>query len=371
MKIDFIDQMVADGRIRKEAAAGIYRDAEIFVKEAGVPDAITQRANQVAPYVAGLLGMGAMYAHDKIQSHKEKKQMLKMLDKVVSKYTDDKDQAKAKARFDEIAKISPTAARSEPLMFKMVDSRLNEGISSEDAQRLALLEMAASKGSRPFGIPKMGSVPTISEHAAGSIYADVYIMAKVASLRSKFTEGAKKVLGPNFIPLLAVMSLTPALVGIGGGVAKMVSDAKTKKELEGKLEESFQKAIEMSDPEKEPLRQEPEKARQAFQALTHFAPHVATQPDAARSFMTKIISYDQGITTGDARDLSEIEKNLASVAQGGSFVQGFSATGKAIGLGPLTQKAVSEAAEPSVSDMKMRMSAELAGQRAGQMAFGF
>jgi hypothetical protein len=62
--------------------------------------------------------------------------------------------------------------------------------------------------------------------------------------------------------------------------------------------------------------------------------------------MNKIVSYDQGIATGDVRDLSEIQKNLSNASPEHPFVAGFSAFSKGVGLPAVAQKAVEKGVEP-------------------------
>lgn len=121
--------------------------------------------------------------------------------------------------------------------------------------------------------------------------------------------------------------------GLGLGLVRHGVAQIDKKELEKKLKKSFEEALRMGPSDQDPLHQDIGKARQAFQTLVHFAPHVACDPSAARAFMNKLVSYDQGILTSDVKDLTEIERNLHQ-AKGDStpFMSGFSSGSEAFGL---------------------------------------
>jgi hypothetical protein len=68
---------------------------------------------------------------------------------------------------------------------------------------------------------------------------------------------------------------------------------------------------------------------------------------AARSFMNKIVSYDQGIDAGTIKELSEITKNLSSTTSVSPFLSGFGVGASLTGL----HKAVSGAMEDVSKDM--------------------
>lgn len=308
-------------------------------------------AKVVAPFVLGGLGLGGAYLHGKLVDHRNKAKTLETRQSVVRSFDDPKDQEKAQARFDEIVEIAPSAAKSQPFMKKMVSDRLHMGLSSEDAQRLAILESNA-KPRQSTLIPKVAS---IRPHVAGEICADVYLTVKTAAPNMKWL-GDK--LSGNTAKMLALFTIPGLSMAAVGGASKMISDKLDRKKLEEGLEKSFQRAMDTSDPDKEHLKSNPEKARQAFQAMAHFAPHVAVQPDAARAFMSKIVAYDQGINVGDIRDLSEIEKNLSSSGPSKSFLQGF-----AQATAPTIARTL---ADPYASDYGDRVKEDLSKQRASE-----
>jgi len=138
----------------------------------------------------------------------------------------------------------------------------------------------------------------------------------------------------NILRNAAVLAPVAMAGGAGAGLAKHMISLSDKKKLEARLKESFDTAMRMSDPEVEPLYSQPDKARQAFETLSHFAPHVASEPAAARAFMNRIVSYNQGIPTLDVKELTDIERNLAQARPSSTpFMSGFAGGAQALGLG--------------------------------------
>lgn len=354
MRFDWLDEMVADGRLEKTAADRIYSEANSLIEKlAKSEEEIMALSKKIAPWIAGALGVGGALVYDKVRDASDGKKIMANLASIVNKFDKDEDKEKAKARFEEIGKISPNVAMNENLASKLVHTRLHDGLSAEDAQRLALLELNyRSSGiipSRIFsGGPKMASDDSVTPAEVGSVYADAFLVVKTASLASGFNLFKNKAL-TDWAKAFALLTSVPLGVAAVGGAVKHVTSKIDKKEMDEKLRASFDTAVERSDHEREPLKDNPEKARQAFQALAHFAPHVAMQPDAARHFMSKVVSYDQGITTGDARDLSEIESNLRDIKEQNPFIEGFKNTAKGLGI-PKTLEGGFEQASRHYSD---------------------
>jgi hypothetical protein len=118
------------------------------------------------------------------------------------------------------------------------------------------------------------------------------------------------------------------------------------KNREEKLRNSFLEAMKRSDPGKEPLHANKDKAMQAFQTLTHFAPNVAADPEAARAFMLNLISMDQGVQVGAIKDLSEIEKNLKATKSKQPFLEGLQVGTEFAGMPSALGKATGELMSP-------------------------
>lgn len=245
---------------------------------------------------------------------------------------------KAKARLYEIARVAPHVTLNHELVKSLIKKRLHTGLSLEDKQLLAIMQNQFHQGNLNSFIPQMPMAKV------GSILADVAII-KEAAVPSGFKNTAK---------YLGVLSAIPVLSALTTGAINQGLSTLKQRKLKENLEESFSKAIGMSDPDREPLLQNKEKARQAFSTLTHFAPHVALDPQAARAFMNKIVSYDQGVDAGTVKELSEITKNLSHGSSEHPFVSGF-ALGSTItkmpdiiggGLGTVSRHLAEDAVSP-------------------------
>lgn len=371
MKLEWVNEWVEKGLLTKEAGDRVNAHATEFVKEANKVETADALARRLAPWVAGALGIGGLAVYDKVQDYKDKKKILENQATIMNMFEQQKDKEKAKARYEELTRVSPIAAINTNLAKSLVQTRLHSGLSTADHQRLALLEAHAKKNRNYKGqnyLAKTGSAEGIRPEVMSDLLADVYIMSKEAGLKDRAFKLFNNETIKNWVTGIALMtgaSLTAA--SIGGGV-RAFGDYKDKKKLQQDLEESFQIAVERSDAEKEPLRDNPEKARQAFQALAHFSPRVATQPDAARSFMTRIVSYDQGINAGDIRDLTEIEKNLSNASQESGFVAGFKDVARGTGLTPLFQRGVVDAGKPMSGAVSQSMQSGIDDMRDMEIA---
>ena len=137
------------------------------------------------------------------------------------------------------------------------------------------------------------------------------------------------------------------LVATGAGMVNHFKAKSDQKELADRLEVSFSTAMKESHPENELLRENPVAARKAFETLTHFSPGIATEPRAARSFIHKILSYeDAALHTDDIKGLVDVEKNFQAVANTQSpFFSAFAATGKIVGL----DKSIAQGSDAMVS----------------------
>jgi len=359
MRLDWVDDWVERGLLTKEAGERVNAYTTDFVKEATKVDTSMELAKKIAPWVVGVLGIGGMAVWDKIEDYKDKKKILENQSTIIDMFQQQKDRDKAKARFEELVRVSPTAAANMNLAKNLVQTRLHSGLSTDDHQRLALLEAHAKKNRNYKGqtyLAKTGSAEGgVSPKAMSDMLADVYVISKTAGVKdSVFKLLSNKTIKDWAIGIGLITSASLTASAIGGGV-RSYNEYKDKKKLEADLERSFTIAIERSDPEKEPLRDNPEKARQAFQALAHFSPRVATQPDAARSFMSRIVSYDQGINAGDIRDLTEIEKNLLNSVKENPFVAGFKDVARGTALTPLFQYGVQESSKPFAKTLSRSM----------------
>lgn len=164
--------------------------------------------------------------------------------------------------------------------------------------------------------------------------------AEESEKQKKKIEGLSQKSGPTFrtagniLKNVAVLAPLALAGGVGSGAFKHYMASRDKKKLEQDLKNSFDTAMRMSDPHHEKLHANPERAREAFETLVHFAPGVAMQPSAARNFMSKIVDYGLGIPPEDVKALSDIQKNISqSKPDSTAFLSGFSSGTEALGLG--------------------------------------
>jgi len=301
------------------AAPDVGKNIELLLEKSKKPMAIIG-AGLTASYLLPILAT-AFKTH--LEEKNLKKKVIENAGALQLTFKNDKD--KALARFRELASISPQAASNLQLSKTLIGNNLHSGFSNETAQRLAVLQSQYTK-------PKAGEdfMKQISLEKSGSIAGDIYIIQSL--FESEKTAGD--------MGRAAWLAAVPLGIGAGIGVVNVFINKHEQGKLKNSLETSYRAAFNID--KNDPIHGEKEKALKAFQALSHFAPHVAVQPEAARAFMNKLVSYDQGLMTSDIKELSEIEKNLHSVKSPGAFAEGFSASGKMVGMPKLTAGAIEE-----------------------------
>lgn len=370
MRFPWLDKMVEDGLLTKEASDRIETDCSQITKEAGSGKQITSALEQlvkklqalnnqyakaqkvVAPSFAermsasmattlgsvipaGIAGaVGAHLVHKGQLAGSESK-LQEVKESVIGsdRFTDDKTKAKAEARFNELASIAPHVAMNLPLAQKIVEHKLQKGFSDDDFQNLAKMQQKYTPdlGKQLDYIPKQAG---LSEEKVGEILADVYQITKIAAPKDLATS-IKRVLALSSIPILG---------GIGVGLANAYIAHRDEKELGKKLEDSYRKALAADNDQGEMLRGKKDRAREAFQALTHFAPQVAAEPSAANAFMAKMVAYDQGFNVSDIKELSEIQRNLHQIAPPlPHAITGFVGGTKSLGLSKAVEEGMSAA----------------------------
>jgi hypothetical protein len=343
MQYTWLEQMVKEGQVRKEAAAKIYDECQSLVKQSNAdPGAIKGPGHGLLTMVmmggmlggAGVLAAGANKAYQHLAVYP---QMKKTMDanlahlKSLPEFADYHD--KVSARVKEISQIAPVVALNKNLLERMVRRTLHEGLSDDDVDKLALLQSQHTPklDEQREMIKKLGSV---RPEVVGTILADVHHITKTA----KVDWGKAWKSGKDYAQVLALMTGIPLLGGAVTGAVNAAGRALDNHKLKKNLENSYTEALKLSDPDKEPLHAEPEKARQAFEALAHFSPHVALQPQAARAFMSKIVSYNQGMNISDVKDLTEIERNMAQKTPN-AFMHGLVEGSKHLGISEGTSQA--------------------------------
>jgi hypothetical protein len=392
MQYAFLEKLAADGHISASDKGRIYGTcSEIMSKVAfknpfgkktpswkDVGEAWAEQAKHPLTRVllpAGIVGGLAYAASNRIASKEAKSinickiNLMKHPD--FSAYPE-----KTEARFDEIAKIAPAVAAKPELALRLVRGSLHSGFTTEDVQRLAQLQATYEKNIFSSTSPAEAVQKALSKKAsalpsadAGRIAATVVQILSEAGLgdlkktatlpwkRSGFdkaTNIAKQVLTTG-----AIVSGFGALVGLGTGAINQAADIYKSKQKDIKLRASFAEAMKRSDPSREPLHSEPEKAWKAFQTLAHFSPNVASDPEAARSFMNTLVSGGLGMNVDLLKGLSEIEKNLKTVRPENPFLKGFQAGAETAGmqsaLGDVTKSVLDPFVEHGTSEIKREM----------------
>jgi len=372
VRFAWLEQLVENGSLTKEARDRIYRDCGSIVKEASSPqgaEALQKLREAMLQAVSGgvALGIGAIAgkSYDAFAKSRQiaglQKELLDSKKKILEMPDFAADPAKAEARFNEIAKLAPHVAMSDSVMPRLMKRVFESGLSDDDADRLALLQAHHQTNSKEMKqlTSKLGSAQLPLE-TAGSILADVYCITKTAAPELSKTRDFLR----NYFHTVASIAGASLLGGVATGAVTAAKAIRDKKVLEKALNESFTKAIEMSDPESEPLHQNKEKAREAFLALAHFAPHVAMQPQAARAFMSKTVAYDQGMHVGDIKDLTQIESNMGQyLPKASPFMRGLAAGSQALGLGKAVERATDTAVSPFSDLYRQEMNKELKLER--------
>ena len=157
--------------------------------------------------------------------------------------------------------------------------------------------------------------------------------------------------------------MVPLVAGGLTGIGKTLVNFKQKKELEKNLNTSFDQALSGKDDYSRGLREKKDMARAAFETLVHFAPDVATQPSAAKSFMHKMVVIggpEVGLTTSDIKDLADIQRNVTQSKGEHPFTSGFSSASRMMGLSNLTSDTMKGTSQPLIDQSQEFARAHLA-----------
>lgn len=341
MQYAWLEKLAASGQVREEVKDAIYKDCSyIFSKFAGLGllkdrpfmnKYLRETGESVLKYApvaiwGGLSWTAANKGLDKILSVMDYRKVMKTREKIskdpeFSKYKD-----KALARFDEIGRVAPNLLLKEDFVRPYIASHLHSGFTPTDLERLAIIQLStASSKYRDLETPleeRMAKKATVSPVTQAQILADVLCIVKEAAPRSASASASAVGIAKQLFGTLAAVSAAHALVGVGTGAINVLQRKHQAEQLKQKLESSYTTAMRRSDPMREPLHENKDKARQAFETLVHFAPHVATNPSAARAFMNSMVSHDLGTSIGSVKELSEIERNISTIEKQHPFLEG-------------------------------------------------
>jgi len=188
----------------------------------------------------------------------------------------------------------------------------------------------------------MSKKASVSAEKLGKIYADVICIMESRGVDKLASEAGAF---SKFFETLAIAAGVGATAGVGMGTVNYVNSKLNARNLREELQKSFNEAMKRSHPTDEPLHANKDKARQAFETLVHFAPNVARDPSAARGFMNSMIRYNLGTDPGVVKELSEIERNIASIKPMNPFVEGFSSGAKMMDIGKSVSKVTGDVAK--------------------------
>jgi len=123
--------------------------------------------------------------------------------------------------------------------------------------------------------------------------------------------------------------------------------------MKRKLSASFEAAMGSKDEVGTTLRSEKAQAREAFDTLSHFAPGVASQPTAAKSFMSKMISIGGAgahLTTDEVKSLAHTQ-DFINKGKLSPFSEGFGYGVGSIGLQGAMSKGLTGASDAMSEQM--------------------
>lgn len=392
MKLPWLDILVKEGHVRPQVRDQICSDCELLLKTAKTRaqavreaeqrveqafDRFGEKAKELyenhktlviggSAFLGNVLGQKVTnWFRGKAQTKAQIQAITAIRNTIKTHPAFSGDPAKAEVRYLELVKIAPSLAVNPHIALPLVKEKLNSGFNAIDIQNLAIIQSnyqpnATAQGSMtskllssqaPF--PKVASDTSGAQslEKVGSTLATIVYMYKEAGVSLQTLGRAAQ----NAL----VLSAIPVLGGIGVGTVKHVMGSRDKKTLQAKLEESFNRAIHLSDPDKDSLKQNKEKARQAFQILAHFSPHVALEPHAAKSFMSKLVEYDSKVQVDDIKHLSEIQRNYDSSKSGLPFFEGLAAGSKALGLESSLKSSLSGVSEPLSDEIKSLVKKDL------------
>lgn len=400
MRISWLDSLEKEGHISKEAKAEIYRDCWAIIGSAGdiektaaqnpfppppgegnakrkaemgkqpspsnpavgskkkpsgildtlddVPDDFgraLQLWNIYQPAIAlGLAGVkGVLHVAEPYRLHGDLDTNRKKLDSDPDFNKSERNLAKAHARFNEIASLAPSVAQDYDLTKKVLMPRLHSGLTDQDAISLGGLQRNFLAGTTR---KQVGLRNFLNEKQTFQTQRDLSIslrkQAESLATVSGLAKEAKISVG-RLLTQIGLVAGIPAAGGVGLGLYKQHRYEKDQNELKDRLEKSYKSLLKAEGDAGDRFRENPAKTREAFEVLSHFAPLVAVQPTAARSYVTNLLSTgsEHGATPEVIKTMTEVQKNISNSHQK-PFEEGFVSGAKGLGLSTALSEATKE-----------------------------
>lgn len=395
MRFDWLNDMVGEGLIRDAAAQTIMEDCRSFAKQANAASETTSLLEDIG---TGLAGGAGMFLFDKLlrsgvkkyNMHTDLKGMRKTKEMLMQDPQLASDKGKTEARFRELIQYAPALAVDPEKAIRVVKQHLNKGFNDNDIEKLQALQTMMGGGATSAGadsgysdvfdyehglknkMMKEASVESPREaQLMGSLAFDIYqIQTTALTKEAGIFDRIGKYLGKNEESINRLKDLgsismmqaaVPAGIGLVAGTGAFIKNKVDQKRFKDKLEQSFTTALRESDPERSLIRENPAHARKAFETLAHFAPNVAAEPRAAKTFMEKMLGYESmGVQPSDVKDLVDIEKNFQQGAnRPNPFFSAFSATGKTLGLDKTVNQGLSAASKPYLDEQEQHIRQDL------------
>lgn len=362
--------------------AGIAKKKSILDK-VDIPDQMVdalQLWNFAQPFIAlGLAGTkGVLHLAEPHRLHGDLHRNRARLDNEPMFNKSERDLAKAHARFNEIASLAPSVAQDYDLTKKLLEKRLHSGLSDADSISLAGLQRSFHNkptrkqvALRDFLNKKQTFQSqrdlSISLRKKAEALGTISLLGKEAGIfpKSLFTEigrqashggSGKSQAGISAKRLLTQIGLVagiPAAGGAGLGAFKHHQYKKNQEELQGRLENTFNKIMKEKGDNGDLFRSRPQEAREAFEVMSHFAPLIAVQPTAAKSYVRTLIDGGlmHGATPEVIKTMTEVQKNIAH-SQVAPFEEGFVAGAKGMGLSSALSEATKEVGRGMATDIE-------------------
>lgn len=348
MKITWLENLEKQGHISEQAKALIYQDCEELVagdlhkvaEGAYTMSAEMQSTIGMLPVVlpaVQLAGMGYSALKGLVETpltiSKVNKNRL-AIDKDPLFNKTETDLSKAHARFNEIADLAPTVASDYGTAQKLISKRLHSGMTETDSISLMHLQKAYRDKS-PESQSKLSNKVT-QAHMKGTGKKLETSLKKKAEALATVCGIVKEAVDPKTLKQIGWMFGAPLVGGFGLGAFQHGKAKRSEAKLKTDLSNTLSKVMKSKDEAGEVFRADPSKAKEAFETLAHFAPHMALQSTAAKSFMTNLMSagLEHGATPEVIKTLTDVQKNVAT-AQSNHFEEGFRSGAKGMGLANL------------------------------------